>query len=269
MPTSCGLPASRRCTRRAPRPATSSTTSSHDSGDYGMSEVIDIHEGLDGVVAFRTEIAEPDREGGALRYRGIDIEELVGTVPFEQVWGLLVEESLAPGSHRCGARSRAHVQRRRAVRHAKRPCCAQRRVAAREADRHRRRGGDRGSTLAVGGRDLGRGTFGARRRRRAGSVPRQRSTAARHSPSVSCSTGAARGSRRARAIDTYWICTAEHGLTHRPSLRGSSLRPGPTRPPLSASPSARSPARCTAALRHACCRCSTRSNSRGGRANGG
>ena len=53
--------------------------------------------GLAGVVAFETEIAEPDREGGQLRYRGVDIEELVGRVPFEQVWGLLVDESLEPG----------------------------------------------------------------------------------------------------------------------------------------------------------------------------
>jgi len=57
----------------------------------------EIKEGLEGVVAFRTEIAEPDREGGSLRYRGVDIEELVGTVPFEQVWGLLVDESPTPG----------------------------------------------------------------------------------------------------------------------------------------------------------------------------
>jgi citrate synthase len=53
--------------------------------------------GLEGVVAFETEIAEPDRDGGALRYRGVDIEELVGVVPFERVWGLLVDESLHPG----------------------------------------------------------------------------------------------------------------------------------------------------------------------------
>jgi citrate synthase len=53
--------------------------------------------GLEGVVAFETEIAEPDRDGGALRYRGVDIEELVGVVPFERVWGLLVDESLRPG----------------------------------------------------------------------------------------------------------------------------------------------------------------------------
>src|ERR687887_1554995 len=56
-----------------------------------------IRPGLEGIVAFETEIAEPDREGGALRYRGVDIEELVGHVPFEQVWGLLVDESLEPG----------------------------------------------------------------------------------------------------------------------------------------------------------------------------
>jgi citrate synthase len=57
----------------------------------------DVKSGLEGVVAFATEIAEPDREGGALRYRGVDIEELVGKVPFEQVWGLLVDGTLEPG----------------------------------------------------------------------------------------------------------------------------------------------------------------------------
>ena len=57
----------------------------------------DFKPGLEGVVAFETEIAEPDREGGALRYRGVDIEELVGQVPYEKVWGLLVDESLEPG----------------------------------------------------------------------------------------------------------------------------------------------------------------------------
>ncbi len=53
--------------------------------------------GLEGVVAFATQIAEPDRDGGALRYRGVDIEELAGTVPFEAVWGLLVDGSFEPG----------------------------------------------------------------------------------------------------------------------------------------------------------------------------
>jgi citrate synthase len=53
--------------------------------------------GLEGVVAFETEIAEPDKEGSALRYRGVDIEELAGEVPFERVWGLIVNESLDRG----------------------------------------------------------------------------------------------------------------------------------------------------------------------------
>jgi citrate synthase len=57
----------------------------------------DFRPGLEGVVAFETQIAEPDREGGSLRYRGVDIEELVGSVPFENVWGLLVDETLEPG----------------------------------------------------------------------------------------------------------------------------------------------------------------------------
>ena len=63
-----------------------------------MTNVIEgVQSGLEGVVAFATEIAEPDKEGGALRYRGVDIEDLVGTVPYEKVWGLLVDGSFAPG----------------------------------------------------------------------------------------------------------------------------------------------------------------------------
>ena len=54
----------------------------------------DFKPGLEGVVAVETEIAEPDREGGQLRYRGIDIEDLVGQYPYENVWGLLVDNDL-------------------------------------------------------------------------------------------------------------------------------------------------------------------------------
>jgi citrate synthase len=61
---------------------------------HGVSE---LKPGLEGVVAFETEIAEPDKEGSALRYRGIDIEELVGVKPYEHVWGLLVDDSFEPG----------------------------------------------------------------------------------------------------------------------------------------------------------------------------
>jgi len=59
--------------------------------------VTEVQSGLEGVVAFATEIAEPDKEGGALRYRGVDIEDLVGAVPYEKVWGLLVDGSFDPG----------------------------------------------------------------------------------------------------------------------------------------------------------------------------
>src|ERR1017187_4021161 len=64
-----------------------------------MSEVktSEVQSGLEGVLAFATQIAEPDRDGGALRYRGVDIEELVGAVPYEHVWGLLVDERFEPG----------------------------------------------------------------------------------------------------------------------------------------------------------------------------
>ena len=57
----------------------------------------EIHHGLEGVVAFETEIAEPDKEGSALRYRGVDIEDIVGRIPFEKVWGLLIDGRYEPG----------------------------------------------------------------------------------------------------------------------------------------------------------------------------
>lgn len=53
--------------------------------------------GLEGVIAFETEIAEPDKAGGSLRYRGVDIEDLVGRVSFGNVWGLLVDDEFNPG----------------------------------------------------------------------------------------------------------------------------------------------------------------------------
>ena len=64
-------------------------------GSGTFARVTDFTPGLEGVVAVETEIAEPDREGGSLRYRGVDIEELVGHYPYENVWGLLVDEDLS------------------------------------------------------------------------------------------------------------------------------------------------------------------------------
>jgi citrate synthase len=53
--------------------------------------------GLEGVIAFETEIAEPDKAGNSLRYRGVDIEDLVGRVSYGNVWGLLVDAEFNPG----------------------------------------------------------------------------------------------------------------------------------------------------------------------------
>src|SRR5205814_5466065 len=41
--------------------------------------------------------AERETKGSALRYRGVDIEELVGVAPCEHVGGLLVAGTLLPG----------------------------------------------------------------------------------------------------------------------------------------------------------------------------
>ncbi|GAA3723576.1 citrate synthase 2 [Gordonia hankookensis] len=54
--------------------------------------------GLEGVVAFTTDIAEPDKDGGNLRYRGVDIEDLVENhVTFADVWALLVDGRFGDG----------------------------------------------------------------------------------------------------------------------------------------------------------------------------
>jgi citrate synthase len=82
-------------TVRDPHPAaTDRSRLGSTTKENGMTEV---QHGLEGVVAFETEIAEPDKEGSALRYRGVDIEDIVGRVPFENVWGLLVDGAYEPG----------------------------------------------------------------------------------------------------------------------------------------------------------------------------
>lgn len=58
----------------------------------------DFVSGLEGVVAFTSEIAEPDKNGGSLRYRGVDIEDLVANrVTFGDVWALLVDGEFGHG----------------------------------------------------------------------------------------------------------------------------------------------------------------------------
>src|SRR5499427_6347700 len=79
---------------RTPAPESGRRRSSQTRGETQMS---DFKPGLEGVIAFETEIAEPDREGGSLRYRGVDIEDLIGRVSFGNVWALLVDEKFGPG----------------------------------------------------------------------------------------------------------------------------------------------------------------------------
>jgi citrate synthase len=67
------------------------------SGRTDIETMLTVKPGLAGVVAFDTEIAEPDRDGGALRYRGIDIEKLAGHASFADVWGLLVDGTFTDG----------------------------------------------------------------------------------------------------------------------------------------------------------------------------
>ena len=97
----------------------------------------------------RHEIAEPDKEGGALRYRGVDIEDLVGQVPYEKVWGLLVDGTLrprpaarraAPAAPSARGDPRVDVQAGAGD--------ARPRVGLRAAHRHRRRAGARPTSRA-------------------------------------------------------------------------------------------------------------------------
>src|SRR5690625_3100299 len=48
-------------------------------------------------LAFHTAIAEPDPQGGVLLYRGVDVASLIGKIPYEAVWGLLVDNARSPG----------------------------------------------------------------------------------------------------------------------------------------------------------------------------
>ena len=78
-------------TSQPDQPTTATTAAAPATADP------DFRPGLEGVIAFESTIAEPDKEGGALRYRGVDIKDLVGRVSFGQVWGLLVDNEFDPG----------------------------------------------------------------------------------------------------------------------------------------------------------------------------
>ncbi len=173
----------------------------------------DFKPGLEGVVAVETEIAEPDRDGGQLRYRGIDIEELVGHYPYERVWGLLVDndldstmpepEPIEPAALSGNAPSDlqsetarlsalwklgklSEISDEQARTDLARLSAQMMAIVARSA-----RVAD-GYTDAVPDEVVAEGTTAAEK-----FLLRWRGEA---------------DPRHAKAIDTYWICTAEHGL---------------------------------------------------------
>ena len=178
-----------------------------------MSEVADFKPGLEGVVAVETEIAEPDREGGALRYRGVDIEELVGQVPYEKVWGLLVDESLEPGMPDPESYEPPGLT-------GNAPSDAQAQIA--------RLSGVWGlGKLHEISDEQARDDLGRLSAQVMSIVARSARVADGHADAISddvVATGKTAAerfllrwqgeaeSRHATAIDTYWICTAEHGL---------------------------------------------------------
>jgi citrate synthase len=175
-----------------------------------MSEV---KPGLEGVVALETEIAEPDRDGGSLRYRGIDIEELVGHYPYENVWGLLVDDDL-------GSRMPDPEPWEPASLTGNAPADLQ-------AETARMAGAWKLGKLNEISDEQAREDLGRLSAQMMSIVARSARVADGHSDDVSDDVVAGgetaaetflfrwRGEadpRHVKAIDTYWICTAEHGL---------------------------------------------------------
>ena len=161
----------------------------------------------------RHEIAEPDKEGGALRYRGVDIEDLVGKVPYEKVWGLLVDGSFDPGPAARRAASAGGALRRPPRRRAgarwpcSRPSGASRRSSTSPTSR---RATDlaRASVMALSFvAQSARGTGASHR------FPSSRSTRRRSIPERFLIRWRGEADPdHVKAIDAYWISAAEHGM---------------------------------------------------------
>ncbi len=166
--------------------------------------------GLAGVVAFETAIAEPDKEGGVLRYRGVNIEELVGAVPFERVWGLLVDGSLEPGL------APVHVEvEQRTGGYISDLQTALASLAGRWRLRQLIDIDDEQAREDLRRLSAGALSIVAQSARGPDLPPAPEETMRRARTAAERFLLEWRGEvdeRHARAIDTYWICTAEHGL---------------------------------------------------------
>jgi citrate synthase len=172
----------------------------------------DFKPGLEGVVAVETEIAEPDREGGSLRYRGVDIEELVGHYPYENVWGLLVDDDL--GSRmpdpepfepaRLTGRAPADLQAETARLAGEWKLGKLNEISDEQARE------DLGRLSALMMEIVARSAAVAD-----GREPAPDDVVAKGSTAAEKFLLRWRGEadpKHVKAIDTYWICTAEHGL---------------------------------------------------------
>jgi len=173
----------------------------------------DFRPGLDGVVAVETEIMEPDREGGSLRYRGIDVEPLIGKYPYENVWGLLVDDDLE--------------SRMPDPEPYEPPSLTGRAPADLQSETARLSGVWKLGKLNEISDEQAREDLGRLSAQMMAIVARSARVADGHTDSVPDDVVAAgktaaekfllrwRGEadpRHVQAIDTYWICTAEHGL---------------------------------------------------------
>src|SRR5919112_2794803 len=169
--------------------------------------------GLEGVIAFETEIAEPDREGGQLRYRGIDIEELVGRYPYERVWGLLVDDDLDSAMPMPEPYEPARLTGNA--------------PADLQSETARLAGDWKLGKLNEISDEQARDDLGRLSAQMMGIVARSARVADGRTDDIPADVVAQgktaaekfllqwRGEadpRHAKAIDTYWICTAEHGL---------------------------------------------------------
>jgi citrate synthase len=178
-----------------------------------MSSNNDFSPGLEGVIAVETEIAEPDREGGSLRYRGVDIENLVGKYPYENVWGLLVDDDIdskmpAPEPYepaRLTGDAPADLQAETA-----RLAGAWKLGKLNEiSDAQAREDLGRLSAQMMGIVARSARIADGRKDEVADDVVAQGKTAAEK---FLLQWRGEADPRHVQAIDTYWICTAEHGL---------------------------------------------------------
>ncbi|WP_433719743.1 citrate synthase 2 [Actinoplanes sp. CA-051413] len=173
--------------------------------------MLTVKPGLADVVAFDTRIAEPDRTGGSLRYRGVDIETLVGRAGFADVWGLLVDGDFArplpaaepydlpvrTGSLRVDLQAATSMV---AARHGLQPLI--------DIDDDRAR-----EDLALTSATMLSFVAQAARGPELPAVPQEQVDAGRTAAEQFMIRWHGEADpRRVEAVDRYWVCAAEHGM---------------------------------------------------------